>query len=152
VERHPEVEGEPKPFVQYWFAGNHSDIGGSYPEAESRLSDIALGWMLEEARSVANPLIVDDSRIRIFPDPEGIQHDEIAGMRDTVRQRTPTWLRWLTRSITWKQSLRDPKINATMHPSVTERFAAASVPWQGGDRPYRPPVLRAHELFRDFYR
>ncbi|MGK2911620.1 MAG: phospholipase effector Tle1 domain-containing protein [Sphingobium sp.] len=152
VERRPEVEGEPKPFVQYWFAGNHSDIGGSYPEAESRLSDITLGWMLEEARSVPNPLIVDDARIRIFPDPDGVQHDEIAGMRDTVRQRTPTWLRWLTRSITWKQSPRDPKINATMHPSVTERFAAASVPWQGGDGPYRPPVLREHELFRHFYR
>ncbi|MDF2119102.1 DUF2235 domain-containing protein, partial [Roseiarcaceae bacterium H3SJ34-1] len=27
---------------QYWFAGNHSDVGGSYPEQESRLSDIEL--------------------------------------------------------------------------------------------------------------
>ena len=29
-----------EPFEQVWFAGNHSDIGGSYPENESRLSDI----------------------------------------------------------------------------------------------------------------
>lgn len=151
VERRLEVEGEPKPFMQYWFAGNHSDIGGSYPEAESRLSDIALGWMLEEARSVPNPLIVDDARIRIFPAPDGVQHDEIAGMRDTVRQRTPTWLRWLTRSITWKQSPRTPRTDATVHPSVAERFTATSVPWQGGDGPYRPPALREHEQFRDFY-
>ncbi|MVT70069.1 hypothetical protein GPL21_33845 [Bradyrhizobium pachyrhizi] len=28
-----------------WFAGNHSDVGGSYPESETRLSDISLGWM-----------------------------------------------------------------------------------------------------------
>jgi uncharacterized protein (DUF2235 family) len=32
--------GEPFPFEQVWFAGNHADIGGSYPENESRLSDI----------------------------------------------------------------------------------------------------------------
>jgi uncharacterized protein (DUF2235 family) len=35
--------------IQLWFAGNHSDIGGSYPEPESRLSDIALAWMCEQA-------------------------------------------------------------------------------------------------------
>ena len=39
------VQGEPDPLIQMWFAGNHSDIGGSYPEAESRLSDVALQWM-----------------------------------------------------------------------------------------------------------
>src|SRR5437868_3038645 len=33
-------------FEQVWFAGNHSDIGGSYPENDSRLSDITLNWML----------------------------------------------------------------------------------------------------------
>lgn len=152
VQGRPEVEGKPKPFVQMWFAGNHSDIGGSYPEAESRLSDIALDWMLKEARSVPDPLIVDEARIRIFPAWDGVQHDELAGMSDTVRQRTPTWLRWLTRSVTWKEKLRAPKIDAITHPSVSERFSATSVPWQGGDGPYRPPALREHELFRDLYR
>jgi hypothetical protein len=29
-------------FEQFWFAGNHADVGGGYPENESRLSDIAL--------------------------------------------------------------------------------------------------------------
>lgn len=148
----PENEGEPKPFVQMWFAGNHSDIGGSYPEAESRLSDVALGWMLEEARSVPAPLIVDEARLNVFPDPTGVQHDEIAGMADTVRRRTPGWLRWLTRSITWKAQSRVLRDDATMHASVAERFAAPSVPHQGGDAPYRPAVLRDHELFQEFYR
>ncbi len=152
VDRRPEVEGEPKPFVQMWFAGNHSDIGGSYPEAESRLSDIALGWMLDEARSVPHPLIVDDTRIRLFPSADGVQHDEIAGMSDTVRSRSPFWLRRLTRSITWKIQRRDPKDIATMHPSVSERFALESVHRQGTDGPYRPAALRTHELFRDHYR
>ncbi len=34
---------------QVWFAGVHSDVGGSYAAAESGLSQIALEWMLCEA-------------------------------------------------------------------------------------------------------
>lgn len=34
---------------QVWFAGSHSDVGGSLPEKESGLSQIALQWMLAEA-------------------------------------------------------------------------------------------------------
>jgi type VI secretion system (T6SS) phospholipase Tle1-like effector len=41
-------------FEQYWFAGNHADIGGSYAENESRLSDISLSWMVEAATTVRN--------------------------------------------------------------------------------------------------
>ena len=45
----------PPRFKQVWFAGSHSDIGGSYPETESRLSDIALAWMVQEALSLPQP-------------------------------------------------------------------------------------------------
>jgi uncharacterized protein (DUF2235 family) len=34
---------------QVWFAGVHSDVGGSYPESESGLSKVTLEWMLHEA-------------------------------------------------------------------------------------------------------
>ncbi len=34
---------------QVWFAGVHSDVGGSYAESQSGLSKIALEWMLREA-------------------------------------------------------------------------------------------------------
>lgn len=34
---------------QVWFAGAHSDVGGSYPEQESGLSKLALEWMIAEA-------------------------------------------------------------------------------------------------------
>ena len=54
----PEVIDGHKHFRQWWFAGNHSDIGGSYPETESRLSDIALEWMIEEATAIPNGLKV----------------------------------------------------------------------------------------------
>src|SRR5207249_8655626 len=46
-------------FEQVWFAGNHSDIGGSYPENESRLSDIALDWMAKCAAAVPDALRLD---------------------------------------------------------------------------------------------
>ena len=152
VDARPEIDGAPKPFVQLWFAGNHSDVGGSYQEAESRLSDIALGWMLDEARSVTDGLIVDKDRPRTFPSAAGLQHDEIAGMTDTVRRRTPAFLRRFTRGLTWKALVRDPISTATLHPTVSERFRLDSVPHQGGDGPYRPEALRDHEGFRDHYK
>lgn len=44
------AEKEPEWLKQVWFAGCHSDVGGSYLEPESRLSDIALGWMVTEVQ------------------------------------------------------------------------------------------------------
>lgn len=149
VERPPEVESEAKPFIQLWFAGNHSDVGGSYSESESRLSDIALEWMLQEAQSVPHALKVDDSRLRIFPSAAGLQHDELIGMADTIRSRTPALLRWLTKTLNWKVAARAPIATATLHPSVAERFAMESVRHQGGEGRYRPEALRNHELFRE---
>jgi uncharacterized protein (DUF2235 family) len=57
---------------QVWFSGVHSDIGGSYAEAESGLSKITLEWMLCEA--VLLGLLVDGQKAaqvlgRISPPP-----------------------------------------------------------------------------------
>jgi hypothetical protein len=145
------VEGEPEPFVQLWFAGNHSDIGGSYTEEESRLSDNALRWMADEALSLPHPLLLDVRRLNIFPAADGLQHDEVASMRDTIVGRTPFLLRWLTRNMSWKMAVRDPKPNSPMHPSVAERFAMKRVERLGGHGPYRPEALREHKQFRHFY-
>jgi T6SS, Phospholipase effector Tle1-like, catalytic domain len=49
-----------KIFWEVWFAGVHSDVGGSYPESESQLSQIALKWMLCEAALAG--LLVDPDR------------------------------------------------------------------------------------------
>jgi uncharacterized protein (DUF2235 family) len=35
--------------LEVWFAGVHSDVGGSYPEPQSQLSKLALRWMVCEA-------------------------------------------------------------------------------------------------------
>ena len=39
----------PQDIKQVWFAGVHSDVGGSYPEQQSGLSKLTLEWMLREA-------------------------------------------------------------------------------------------------------
>jgi uncharacterized protein (DUF2235 family) len=45
---------------EVWFAGVHSDVGGSYPESESQLSKITLRWMVAQAES--SGLTVDPTR------------------------------------------------------------------------------------------
>src|SRR5260370_29040560 len=50
---------------QVWFAGVHSDVGGSYAEAESGLSKIALRWMLCEAESAG--LGLDPEKVVAVP-------------------------------------------------------------------------------------
>lgn len=76
---------------EVWFAGDHSDVGGSYPERESGLSQLSLAWMLREAR--AHGLLVDETRLAkllptrppkdpddpIPPDALGPVHDKLRG-------------------------------------------------------------------------
>jgi uncharacterized protein (DUF2235 family) len=48
---------------QVWFAGVHSDVGGSYPEATAGLSKIALEWMVLEAEAAG--LLIDGARAEL---------------------------------------------------------------------------------------
>ena len=57
---------------QVWFAGVHSDVGGSYPPARSGLSQIALEWMLCEAVPLGllvDPAKADQVLARVPPPP-----------------------------------------------------------------------------------
>ena len=133
---------------QVWFAGNHSDIGGSYPEEESRLSDIALRWMVEELRAAIPDVQVRDALLVTSPDPFGLQHDECEGVLDLQ----PSWLRKLTRDrLTWTAQLRQIQNDATLHTSVLERFRAPEVPRMGEVESYRPVNLRDHSLVQQYY-
>lgn len=67
-------EAYPDWLQQIWFSGNHSDIGGSYPENESRLSDIALSWMVQAAVNLpdadsptGNGIKVDTRYLKLNP-------------------------------------------------------------------------------------
>jgi uncharacterized protein (DUF2235 family) len=132
--------------IQTWFAGNHSDIGGSYPETESRLSDIALEWMAKEAEGIPHPVIIDWHKLNLFPDAAGMQHCEIERVRDLY----PSWFppRWRQ---SWNRKAR-PDINlADCHPSVFERIKLSAILNSGIPQPYRPECLRNEPNLAEYY-
>jgi uncharacterized protein (DUF2235 family) len=129
-------------FVQLWFAGNHSDIGGSYPENESRLSDIPLSWMVEQAEKLPYPIHIDSNKLRLFPRADGMQHCEVESVLDLY----PSW--WPMRfRISWKTDLRTTASGAPHHPSVHERYQMDAVQQYDRMAPYRPGALIYHRPY-----
>lgn len=119
-------------FVQMWFAGNHSDIGGSYPEHESRLSDIPLQWMVDEMSKLPFPVDLDRSKLNLFPRADGLQHCEVRAVKEAS---------WMRRLFSWKEDERYTASGARHHPTVEERFAMQRVSLLGELGPYRPKSL-----------
>jgi hypothetical protein len=83
------------------------------PEVESRLSDIALSWLLQEAVNVPNGLLVGpvyineekiagtgDSGPSLYLNPadDGLQHSEMTATRDKLDDLKLRWLAWLFRN------------------------------------------------------
>ncbi len=122
---------------QVWFAGCHSDIGGSYYEHESRLSDIALGWMVQELKECMPKVKVNRNVLQIFGDPEGLQHEE----------------RWMIKTLrrAWAKKPRYVFERGELHESVYERFNAGPVPIVDMVVPYRPEQLRHHVNLKGQY-
>jgi hypothetical protein len=143
----------PARFKQVWFAGNHSDIGGSYPETESRLSDISLAWMVEEASTLPNPIIIDRSVLQLYPDCAGPQHDE----RKEFIAVCPRWLvrcalAFIKRkNFGWREGFRTVPEDAILHPSVHDRMRLPGVLIYGDMMRYRPRVLRSHKDVHVYY-
>jgi len=131
---------------QVWFAGNHSDIGGSYPENEARLSDISLGWMVHAAVNLpdgktptGNGIKVDDRFLQLNPDPLGPQHDA----------REPGYFGG---HFKWTEGHRKVEPCAILHSSVYKRFdAPGGVPHFYSRAPYRPTNLSDHEKLAKYY-
>jgi uncharacterized protein (DUF2235 family) len=145
--------GDPLPHQdvqQVWFAGAHSDVGGSYPESESGLSQIALEWMIEEAAEhgllvrarryeevvpragasrpagVPAPASTRDDPGYVPPDPTGTLHGSLHGI---------WWLpellpqRYMDRTRDFKAAWRIPRGRArhiepgsAVHQSVIDRM------------------------------
>lgn len=142
-------EGETiEPFVQLWFAGNHSDIGGSYPETESRLSDICLQWTIEQATDIPHPLRLDRRWLHLYPSADGLEHCEVTSMQDAINAFVPGWLKWLIRPKGYEVQVRELKPNYLVHPSVDQRFALVDVKQCSGSGAYRPEALRGHDKFK----
>lgn len=103
---------------QVWFAGSHSDIGGSYPpDKQGRLaSDYALQWMLEEA-AAAGLALEPHLPASLKPSPRAPIHHS--------RRHIFRFARPLIRP------LQIAGIPTEIHPSVLARVKA--------DSSYRPP-------------
>lgn len=124
---------------QVWFPGCHSDVGGSYPEPESRLSDISLSWMIEELHDCRPEVQINGSLLYLTPDPTGMQHEEAFAFRlGPISRRWPT-------------APRKIAPGAALHPAVLARMQAAAVSHLGEMRPYRPEQLRGHKEAGRFY-
>lgn len=135
------MDGRDPPWLrQVWFAGNHSDIGGSYPEDESRLSDIALAWMVEQLDELEHRVLLDRSKLALWPDAAGMQHDARRDLADA------SWQAWLPARlrITWPKGERQVHPEADLHSSVLERLAGAPVVQHDHPRSYRPGALAGH--------
>jgi uncharacterized protein (DUF2235 family) len=131
-------------FQQYWFAGNHSDIGGSYVENESRLSDFTMGWMIEAAETIKGGIKIDKSVLQLYPSPAGMQHVQ-------RKEGFPVLTSWF--GLTWPGKIRKiPGPKTTLHDSIVERFKLAAVVQYDIAAPYRPETLRTHEDLAAYYK
>ena len=147
---------EPQDIKQVWFAGVHSDIGGSYPELQSGLSKLTLEWMLREA-SLAG-LAVDDYRAALVlgrlhdtremvhyvkPDAAAQIHESLTGAWWILEFFPHKYWDKATRTIKWTipmGSRRDIPVSKSivMHQSVQQRLHEVPA--------YRPKNLPGRNL------
>lgn len=127
--------------------------------------------MCEQAISVPDglktgPIFVDGVKLShtgdagtplsIFPSANGVQHCEVAGMRDTLdafAEKLPKW-GWLQRYIAaqnWETKIREMNHEAPVDPTVKMRAALDKVTQCAGTGPYRPEALRNHNDFKQYY-
>jgi Uncharacterized alpha/beta hydrolase domain (DUF2235) len=138
-------DSDPDWLQQIWFAGNHSDVGGSYPENEARLSDISLRWMVHAAQNLpdettptGNGVKVNNRLLKLSPNACGPQHD--------AREPGYLWGRFK-----WKKGLRQIEPVAMLHSTVYERFAADKVQHFYEAKEYRPENLSTHTELKQYY-
>lgn len=124
---------------QVWFAGCHSDVGGSYPEPESRLSDISLQWMLDELRECVPEVQINSDKLFLAPDPKGMQHEETYMFEFGPFKKR------------WPSEPRMVSPNFPLHPSVLERLKADAVSHLGEIHEYRPEQLNKHPQAKEFF-
>ncbi len=75
--------GSTQDIAQVWFPGDHCDVGGGHPD-DSRLSDGALHWMIEQARKTIGLPIIDAP---LHPDPVGgTLHGMAQGLSGAVEE------------------------------------------------------------------
>jgi hypothetical protein len=136
---------------QVWFAGVHSDVGGSYPELQSGLSKITLEWMLSEG--VQKGLRVQPSRRTqilggdhqypeyVQPDAGARLHRSLHGFWWLLEILPHRYYDWTARAESWRVPLGAPRTipeGATIHGSVLARMRNTGAHY----RALLPPVYQ----------
>jgi len=125
-----QVHERPDDLKEVWFAGVHSDIGGQFED--HKLSDIALGWIAEEA--IAAGLRVDAGRFKdLVGAPPGTALPAAHAVEGKIHYHPWYWALaggWRRRHIAATDAL---------HPSVRQRIDGTA----SGPKPFRPD-LRDH--------
>src|SRR5262249_15546832 len=111
-----------------------------------RLSDIALEWMARQAEMIPNGMIIDWSKLHVFPDAAGLQHCEVTTARDLY----PNWGpgRW---RFSWKEQPRPGISLEACHPTVLQRIRLPGVSICGRQQRYRPVPLRNDPSLAAYY-
>lgn len=145
--------------VQAWFAGVHSDVGGSYPQTESAPAMQALSWILHEAEK--DGLCLNEAkRDAVFgrpaPEFENIWKANLPAAPAYRLHNSLTWKWWplelfphkyfdLNGKKSWRfipwPHLRELPDEALIHPSLRERLAT--------DAEYKPQNLNVNDI-RDY--
>jgi uncharacterized protein (DUF2235 family) len=136
-----------KNIKQVWFAGVHSDVGGSYAYSESGLSQITLEWMLCEAKSFG--VRIDPAKAKQalgeVPPPPPVRPNPLQHIHNSL---TAAWwiLEFLPHSYydpiakkaKWRIPLGASRIippNSVFHQTVLDKLR--------DDPTYKPPNLPA---------
>lgn len=141
----PELPGQS--IKQVWFAGVHSDVGGSYVEMESGLSQIALEWILCEAQSLG--LLINRRRAAqvlgripppppVAPDPRARTHNSLTGAWWILEVLPHSYYDPVAKKAKWRIPLgatRTIPDGSVLHESVAEKLQV--------DPSYRPANLPA---------
>jgi uncharacterized protein (DUF2235 family) len=135
---------------QVWFAGVHSDVGGSYATAESALSQIALEWMLCEAVPLgllADPVKADQvlGRVppprvppspQVRPDPAAKTHNSLTFAWWILECLPHSYYDRLAKKPKWRIPLGARRVipeDSVLHETVREKLNV--------DRDYKPTNL-----------
>lgn len=166
------LDKEKQSVQEVWFAGVHSDVGGSYPDGESHLSKLALRWMLDEAEAAKMEIdpqrkadILGGKAPEVAPDAASpYMHKSLKG----VWWIAEFWPKISHKKVNgvWKKSIRfnlgrrrwippDPCVHVSVDErlSVTATASSAPVSVKGVVRkpfPYQPSNLpRQHRSVAD---
>jgi uncharacterized protein (DUF2235 family) len=119
---------------QVWFAGVHSDVGGSYAYAESGLSQISLEWMLCEAVSFG--LLVDPEKANralgkipppppVKPDPRGQLHNSLTAWWWLLELLPHSYYDSVLKKVRWRIPFAARRVipaGSVLHATVKEKL------------------------------